>query len=151
MPVKRRGEGGMWLTSMRAAVMKEAQPTAMTSRPAVKPARLPARPHTTAPSPNSRPAACTSRRQPSCSTSRRCSAIMPMATTAYSVATMLNSSGLAAMSPMMGAALKATMPVCRKSLKGRLAISPYSRCLGCGRGKAEVAAAGFMAWRAAAA
>src|SRR5689334_24466936 len=38
----------------------------------------------------------------------------------------LNSSGLAPMPPITGAALKATMPVCRKSQKGSAAISRYS-------------------------
>lgn len=33
IPVKRRGEGGMWFTSTRPAVMKDEQPSAIKARP----------------------------------------------------------------------------------------------------------------------
>ena len=79
MPVNRFGEGGIRFTSTRAAVKKDAQPSAVTSRPTVKPRSVSLVAHTTAPAPNSRLAPRMNQRQPRRSTNQRWLKIMPMA------------------------------------------------------------------------
>ena len=81
-PVNRWGDGGMRFTSTRPAVKKEAQPIAVTSRPAAKEASVSLVAQTIAPAAKRKLAQRMNQRQPICSTSQRWLKIMPIAVTA---------------------------------------------------------------------